>query len=143
MSRCSATELARNECANWQGVGSCQGMDVRGEACNPLPRCLLRDGLPCKHFERRLLPLLKSYPKYHGADSDYIDLTMGAVLPDQLEGHPFLGHTNRYVTGKAAAERFCDCGAPLGPRKQACPECLRKRRRAQFRLEKQRQRTNG
>jgi len=125
----TALNLASNECANWRGSGSCAGMTVHGDACNPLPRGLLRDGIPCRYFEKCLLPLLKSYPKYHGADGDYIDQTLGTRIPEALSGHPFVGHTARYMTGKASAERFCGCGAPLGPRKRMCPECARKRRK--------------
>ena len=140
-SRASALHLVTQECANYSG-GHCQGAWTFSNFpeewfCNPLPQCLLKDNLPCWYFEKCLLPLLSKKPKYRGADTDYASLCTADAA--EVE-HPFCRHTETYMAGTGASERFCDCGAPLGKHKRHCPDCLKSRRKGQWREEKARQR---
>ena len=134
MMKCTALHLAATECANCSG-GACLGIDTRGTDqrlwfCSPLPRCLLKDSLPCAYFEECVLPLLALKPEYRGADTDYASLATGD--PTAIK-HPFCKHTSKYMTGTGTSERFCNCGAPLSHRQRYCAKCRVDRRRRGWR----------
>jgi len=131
-----AERLAALECAN-RHAGACRGIDTRSTFAVELPRCLVRMGLPCRYFERCLLPLAERRPEYAPAGNDYYRRTRGAIssrlrtirdedLRSAVEDHPFLGRLPRK---RNAPVRRCRCGAPLGKRKRYCAECRARRRR--------------
>ena len=57
----SPARMAEIECADWRKAGCLWGKG-----------CLVADGLRCKHFEKVVLPLACSQPKYDGVREAYM-----------------------------------------------------------------------
>lgn len=147
----TAVGAAKEACANWRG-GACLGADARSSFCMPLPGCLIAAGLGCRYFESCVLPSVRVLVGGGATEADYARHTLGKVrqlslIHDEgeraaearLRSHPFFGH-GRAFARRQRAERLCECGEPLAPRKRVCPACALKRRRQGYRREKARQR---
>ena len=122
----SPLEMAGNECANmvaggciFDGPEDANGLHQWHEG-----ECALkRRGVRCPYFEKSVLPLSKTLPKYADVPAEYYrraakrqGIHASAVL-DQI-----------------ADVRRCSCGNPLAPRKQFCDSCRAKRLRESRRM---------
>ena len=145
-----AERLAAAECSNWYS-GACRGTDTLTVFTVPLARCLIRFGLPCRYFERCVLPLAMRRPEYAPAGNDYYRRTRGSIavrikcIEDEdlrmaVQDHPFMGRLPREGNG---AVRRCECGAPLARRKRLCADCRAKRRRESYRRANRERNGNG
>jgi hypothetical protein len=109
-------QFANSECANFNH-GECANIsiadDLRMSLNKPLKQCALAENKPCKYFEDCVLPLAgmtTDTAKY----KSYGDAVYQYRLLNKVEGK----------------SRVCmDCGKPIGPRKQFCPVCTKKRQR--------------
>jgi hypothetical protein len=138
--------MIAGECANHRN-GACLGMDIRvdkatGEVSYPrleLPKCLVAMRLPCRYFERCLMPLCAKRQEYAGAGNEYATRTGRPVktvidgLEDEdlralLMRHPFVGHSQT-LAHMDRNTRYCKCGEPLLKGKQMCLKCRKERKR--------------
>ena len=115
-------QLAQEECANHQRGGSCLGIQIdknlRMTYAKPRPGCLVADDQRCGYFEACLLPRADSTSDPHRARA----LRQAATEYRRITEQPM-----------ANARPCPDCGEPLQPRKQFCPVCAEKRRKAAIR----------
>ena len=107
--------------------------------CEPMPKCLLSLKLPCRYFERCVLPIASRRREYSDVDMEYVTRITG--WEERMEGvlgHPFLG---RLAVKLRPEVRPCpDCGNALSPGKKLCEDCRKKRRQEADRKQKRRQR---
>jgi len=90
------------------------------------PKCRVCSGDRCGWFEQAVLPIAEQNPKaYSDAAKDYIAVA------------------RRWGFNEEAGRVCRSCGVDISPKKLYCPECLVRRRREQYRREKQRQRKVG
>ena len=148
--------VAKN-CAN-ATKGMCRGAssasDNYGPFAMPLPKCLLSLGLPCSYFERCVLPSLQRNPKMVGIVASYSSLVAPLfrkgkekriALADELDDieddilrgllwrHPFISGAQGLPVEHTEKQRLCECGNVLPKYKHFCADCLKKRRKANYR----------
>lgn len=128
--------FVKAECVNHLPDGGCLGatVDKSGVTYASMPRatCLVAVRCRCAYFEKSVLPTSLDQPHMNRVSAEYFRYADRAAE----DGHPFALDP----TAARGNARYCDCGAPLSARKRYCPDCLRKRRKAAWREEKQRQR---
>ena len=132
--------MIAGECANHRN-GACLGMDIRvdkatGEVSYPrleLPKCLVAMRLPCRYFERCLMPLCAKRQEYAGAGNEYATRTGRPVktvidgLEDEdlralLMRQPFVGHSqtlahmdrNETILARKAFEKALEINSDYG-----------------------------
>ena len=153
-------KLARNECPNYRD-GTCLGAalrsapevyGVKGAIAEPLVRCLLSLGLPCKFFDLSILAALPRHPsRYQPAELDFVAKTAGwqvrvrdwkrfprkkrddAPAMQTAVDHPFLGRLpEQMLRERQESIHICAADGCLEPRdaeRTYCPDCARKRRK--------------
>ena len=150
--------LVAGECANHRD-GACLGMDIKvdkatGRISYPqseLPRCLVAMRLPCRYFERCIMPAAMKRQEYVGAANEYAHRNSRSIksvlegLEDEalralLVVHPFLGHDKGFGH-QPRGTRFCECGERLLKGRQLCERCRKERKRLSVRESMRRKRS--
>jgi len=113
-------------------LAECCNFDRRTSEClfvwlqDENARCRVCSGDRCGWFERAVLPTAELRPQAYGqAAKDYISVA------------------RRWGYSETSGRVCGDCGVDIDHKKLFCPECLERRRRDQYRREKQRQRKQG
>ena len=101
---------------------------IRGavrDCCNVTAGQCLATGQPCAVLDRR-----------------FCEWFQNAVV-GEADAQTQLEYRQKFLGEKFVESRRCECGAVIGGRERLCDRCKRLHRRAAWRTEKQRQRTEG
>lgn len=140
----TALSFAASHCDNYRKNGQCWGIYTGPNPAqfgaghlfaNPLPRCFPAQSVPCRYFERCILPQAERHLRFASVGIDYRARTFGweARKAASLHaGHPFLGHMGR--SSEQKEDRYCKCGARLNKKRRVCDGCQREKRRETTRM---------